>query len=320
MTRPADTAADDSYSVRLSGDTFVQDMSPQEAAEFMVSKWLDGSDSGASRPGYLLLSMSLHRKGIDWELPDVEVKITDRRTSERQRIVDTVQAEMDRTDESIEQPTAQDYLVDVVRQLMRTLGPGHWSSEELAELAGLGEGDQPTPWTVVDQQSGSVQVMARFATHDLASEYIGSLPGAADGRYGLDGPEVPVPMHTVYVVEQTGATAAFLDQDDAESYLIAEAWAGAQHLQIVTAVAPAHLEGDALAEWCASNAPTRSRECEDVPEQRRTRVAEDVGNPGKWVAQYYDPAMEIWFDIGDARATREEAQAHLDFELKNKEI
>jgi hypothetical protein len=41
--------------------------------------------------------------------------------------------------------------------------------------------------------------------------------------------------------------------------------------------------------------------------RRRTRVVPDVASPGRWVAQYRDPQMRLWFDIGDPRDTQEEA-------------
>jgi hypothetical protein len=44
---------------------------------------------------------------------------------------------------------------------------------------------------------------------------------------------------------------------------------------------------------------------------RKTRVVQSlgVGDHPKWVCQYFDPTMDLWFDIGDAKVTREEALA-----------
>ncbi len=42
--------------------------------------------------------------------------------------------------------------------------------------------------------------------------------------------------------------------------------------------------------------------------RRRTRVTQSIGDPGKWQAQYFDPSMELWCDIGDATLTHEEAK------------
>lgn len=41
----------------------------------------------------------------------------------------------------------------------------------------------------------------------------------------------------------------------------------------------------------------------------RTRVGLSLGDPGKWQAQYYDPDLEIWCDIGDAQAVKTDAQS-----------
>jgi hypothetical protein len=47
---------------------------------------------------------------------------------------------------------------------------------------------------------------------------------------------------------------------------------------------------------------------EDGPELQ-TRVVESVGDPGKWQAQYHDPEMDLWFDIGDAQTDKAEAES-----------
>jgi hypothetical protein len=44
----------------------------------------------------------------------------------------------------------------------------------------------------------------------------------------------------------------------------------------------------------------------------KTRVVVSWGDPGKWLAQYYDAPMKLWFDIGDAQADRAQAQARAD--------
>lgn len=43
----------------------------------------------------------------------------------------------------------------------------------------------------------------------------------------------------------------------------------------------------------------------------KTRVTQDVGSPGKWVAQYFDADMGLWFDLGDPKDTREIAETFL---------
>lgn len=48
---------------------------------------------------------------------------------------------------------------------------------------------------------------------------------------------------------------------------------------------------------------------------KKTRVAPSNGEHNRWVAQYYDADMKLWFDIGDSRATREDAEQHLKAEL-----
>jgi hypothetical protein len=40
---------------------------------------------------------------------------------------------------------------------------------------------------------------------------------------------------------------------------------------------------------------------------KKTRVTQSFGDPGRWQAQYYDSSMKLWFDIGDSRATEAEA-------------
>ena len=45
---------------------------------------------------------------------------------------------------------------------------------------------------------------------------------------------------------------------------------------------------------------------------RKTRVTQNVGNPGTWVAQLWYPDMGLWCDIGDSHATRTEAAQYLD--------
>lgn len=47
---------------------------------------------------------------------------------------------------------------------------------------------------------------------------------------------------------------------------------------------------------------------EESRRKRKTRVVPSVGDPGKWQAQYYDPDMRLWFDIGDAKGTKTEAE------------
>lgn len=42
-----------------------------------------------------------------------------------------------------------------------------------------------------------------------------------------------------------------------------------------------------------------------------TRIVESVGDPGRWVAQYYDADKSLWFDMGDSKATRTEAITYL---------
>jgi len=63
-----------------------------------------------------------------------------------------------------------------------------------------------------------------------------------------------VNTQTVYVFEEQGATFAFLDPDAAAVARDGEIGDGAINVSLVTkAQAPAHLSGDALADWCASN-------------------------------------------------------------------
>jgi hypothetical protein len=46
--------------------------------------------------------------------------------------------------------------------------------------------------------------------------------------------------------------------------------------------------------------------------RKRTRVAQSVGDFPKWVVQYFEPEVGRWFDIGDAKDTREQAEtAHM---------
>lgn len=70
------------------------------------------------------------------------------------------------------------------------------------------------------------------------------------------GHEVPMDKKfetkTVYVVDENGATFAYTNLDIALSNLRSEIEAGMEpHFYIVHA--PGYLEGDALAEWCASD-------------------------------------------------------------------
>jgi hypothetical protein len=44
---------------------------------------------------------------------------------------------------------------------------------------------------------------------------------------------------------------------------------------------------------------------------REARVIQDVASPGKWVAQYFDAGMRLWFDIGDPKDSRTEAEQNL---------
>lgn len=41
----------------------------------------------------------------------------------------------------------------------------------------------------------------------------------------------------------------------------------------------------------------------------RTRVVRSVGDPGKWQAQFRDPETGLWFDIGDAQASKANAKS-----------
>lgn len=45
-----------------------------------------------------------------------------------------------------------------------------------------------------------------------------------------------------------------------------------------------------------------------MPKKNRTRITESTGDPGRWVAQYFDPTIKVWFDIGDSVATEAEAR------------
>jgi hypothetical protein len=46
-----------------------------------------------------------------------------------------------------------------------------------------------------------------------------------------------------------------------------------------------------------------------MAETRPTRVIQDHANNRRWQPQYYDTSIERWFDMGDPRDTREEAEA-----------
>lgn len=43
--------------------------------------------------------------------------------------------------------------------------------------------------------------------------------------------------------------------------------------------------------------------------KRQTRVKRDDMNGGKWQAQYWDADMRLWFDIGDGKDNKADAQA-----------
>ncbi len=63
---------------------------------------------------------------------------------------------------------------------------GDGNTDELAALiARSNEADQ---FVVVDELNQ--QIIGKFATADEASAFITPLPGAEEGRYGIDGPEV----------------------------------------------------------------------------------------------------------------------------------
>lgn len=44
---------------------------------------------------------------------------------------------------------------------------------------------------------------------------------------------------------------------------------------------------------------------------RQERIIQDPWNGDRWQAQYFDPEMKLWFDIGDGKDSKEEAEANL---------
>ncbi|HEY3514564.1 MAG TPA: hypothetical protein VGL36_35620 [Kribbella sp.] len=80
---------------------------------------------------------------------------------------------------------------------------------------------------------------------------------------------------TVYVVNETGATYAFLDRGPAETFRDNEVAGGATEVTLVEAQAPAHLSGDELAEWCVEH-------------------VSPLGDPAKWTQQPTRGANNKW--------------------------
>ena len=47
------------------------------------------------------------------------------------------------------------------------------------------------------------------------------------------------------------------------------------------------------------------------PHTDKTRVVRTISDPRRWQAQYFDPSMGLWFDLGDSETTENLARVKI---------
>ncbi len=103
-------------------------------------------------------------------------------TNALRRLADQAQAELESG--VVKHAEDQAFLYGVEAALRWAAGDGN-DSELAALIRRANEADQ---FVVFDELNE--RIIGKFATADEASAFITPLPGAEEGRYGIDGPEV----------------------------------------------------------------------------------------------------------------------------------